>query len=459
MMSASLVRNSTREWQALDRHHVHPFTDHAALHKVGPRVIAKAEGTYLIDSEGERLLDAFAGLWCVNVGYGRKTLAEAAYNQMLELPYYNTFFKTTHPPAAELSDVLVKMTPKQFSHVFYGQSGSDANDTIVRMVRSYWNLKKQPKKKTIISRKNAYHGSTMVAASLGGMSYMHELADLPLPGFEHIRQPYWYGEAGDLSPEEFGRAAAQALEDKIKELGAENVAAFIGEPIQGAGGVIIPPENYWGEIQKICKKYDLLLIADEVICGFGRTGHWFASEYYGIEADFMTLAKGITSGYMPLSAIMVADRVASVLNEMGDFSHGFTYSGHPVSCAVAMENIRILRDEKLVDRVKNETGPYLTKTLQGFLDHPLVGEVRNLGLMGAIELVKDKKTRKTFDPVGDVGTICRDHCFKLGLVMRATRDTMLISPPLMWTKDHIDEWAALTRKAIDLTAKDVGVKA
>jgi putrescine aminotransferase len=457
-MSTQPARNSTREWQALDRAHIHPFTDHAALHKIGPRVIARAEGTHLWDSEGERLLDAFAGLWCVNVGYGRKSIAEAAYKQLLELPYYNTFFKTTHPPVAELSKLLIDITPKQFTHVFYGQSGSDANDTIVRMVRSYWNLKKQPKKKTIISRTNAYHGSTMVAASLGGMSYMHELADLPLPGFVHIRQPYWYGEGGAMSPEEFGKACAQALEDKINELGAENVAAFIGEPIQGAGGVIIPPKNYWPEVQKICRKHDILLIADEVICGFGRTGHWFASEYYGIEADFMTLAKGITSGYVPLSAIMVAERVGQVLNEMGDFSHGFTYSGHPVACAVALENIRILKDEKLVERVHDETGPYVTKKLEGFLDHPLVGEVRNLGLMGAIELVKDKKTRKTFEPVGDTGTICRDHCFKLGLVMRATRDTMLISPHLSWTKADVDEWAGLVGKALDLTAKDVGVK-
>jgi putrescine aminotransferase len=456
-MTAQPARNSTREWQALDRAHVHPFSDHAALHKIGPRVIAKAEGTYLYDSEGVKLLDAFAGLWCVNVGYGRKSIAEAAYKQLLDLPYYNTFFKTTHPPVAELSRILIDMTPKQFNHVFYGQSGSDANDTIVRMVRSYWNLKKQPTKKTIISRTNAYHGSTMVAASLGGMSYMHELADLPFPGFVHIRQPYWYSEAGDLSPDAFGKVCAQALEDKIKELGAENVAAFIGEPIQGAGGVIIPPQTYWPEIQKICKKYDILLIADEVICGFGRTGHWFASEYYGIEADFMTLAKGITSGYIPLSAIMVADRVADVLNAMGDFAHGFTYSGHPVACAVAIENIRILKEEKLVDRVHDETGPYLAKKMQEFLNHPLVGEVRNLGLMGAIELVKDKKTRKPFEPVGDTGTICRDHCFKLGLVMRATRDTMLISPPLTWTKADIDEWAGLTKQALDLTAKDIGV--
>jgi len=457
MTARNLRRNSTAEWQSIDEHHIHPFTDHAALHKAGSRVITRAEGTYLWDSEGQKMLDAFAGLWCVNVGYGRKSIADVAAHQMLELPYYNTFFKTTHPPVAELSKLLVELTPPQFNHVFYGQAGSDANDTIVRMVRSYWNLKKQPKKKTIISRTNAYHGSTMVAASLGGMSYMHQLADLPLPGFVHIRQPYWFGEGGDTTPEAFGKACARALEEKILELGAENVAAFIGEPIQGAGGVIIPPMTYWPEVQNICKKYDLLLIADEVITGFGRTGHWFASEYFGIEADFMTLAKGITSGYMPLSAVMVADRVADVLNTAGEFNHGFTYSGHPVACAVALENIRILQDEKLVARVQNETGPYLAQCLATLRDHPLVGEVRNVGLMGAIELVKDKKTRKTFEPVGDTGTTCRDHCFRIGLVMRATRDTMLISPPLMWTKAHIDEFMALAKTALDLTAKDVGV--
>jgi len=457
-MTAQPKRNSTVDWQAQDRHHIHPFSDNAQLHDIGSRVIAKAEGTYLWDSEGQRLLDAFAGLWCVNVGYGRKSIADVAYKQLLELPYYNTFFKTTHPPVAELSKLLVDMTPKQFNQVFYGQSGSDANDTIVRMVRTYWNLKKQPKKKTIISRTNGYHGSTMVAASLGGMNYMHALADLPLPGFVHIRQPYWYGEGGETTPEEFGKLAAKALEDKILELGAENVAAFIGEPIQGAGGVIIPPMSYWPAVQEICKKYDLLLIVDEVICGFGRTGHWFGSEYFGIDsADFMTTAKGITSGYMPLSAVMVSDRVADVLNSAGDFCHGYTYSGHPVSCAVAMENIRIIREEKLVERVHDETGPYLAKRLQELLDHPLVGEVRNVGLMGGIELVKDKKTRKTFEPVGETGTICRDHCFRLGLVMRATRDTMLISPPLTWTKGDIDDFMKLTREALDLTARDVGV--
>jgi putrescine aminotransferase len=454
-MTAQPKRNSTAEWQALDRRHVHPFTDHGDLIKRGARVITKAEGTYLWDSEGKKLLDAFAGLWCVNVGYGRKSIADAAYQQMQELPYYNTFFKTTHPSVAELSQILVDLTPKQFNNVFYGLSGSDANDTIVRMVRTYWNLRKKPKKKTIISRIYAYHGSTMAAASLGGMNYMHELADLPLPGFVHVRRPYWYAEGGDMSPEEFGKVCAKAIEDKILELGAENVGAFIGEPIMGAGGVVIPPSTYWPAVQEICKKYDLLLIADEVICGFGRTGEWFGSEYFGIEPDFMTLAKGLTSGYQPLSAVMISDRVAAVLSDGVDFNHGYTYSGHPVSCAVAIENIRILKDEKLVEQVKTESGPYLAKRLKELQGHPLVGEVRNVGLMGAIELVKDKKTRKTFEPIGDVGTICRDHCFANGLVMRATKDTMMVSPPLTWTKADIDEFIRLTTIALDLTAKDV----
>ena len=455
-MAATALRNTTVDWQASDAaHHLHPFTDHAELTKVGTRIITRAEGSHLFDSEGNRLLDAFAGLWCVNVGYGRQELAKAAYDQMLQLPYYNTFFKTTTPPAVELAKVLAELAPNNLRHVFYGCSGSDANDTIARMVRQYWNLVGKSAKKTIISRTNGYHGSTMVAASLGGMSYMHQHADLPLPGFVHIQQPYWYGEGGDMSPEEFGLKAARALETKILELGPERCAAFIGEPIQGAGGVIMPPSTYWPEIQRICRQYDLLLIADEVICGFGRTGHWFASELYGIKADFMTLAKGITSGYVPLSAAMIGDRVADVLIASGEFDHGFTYSGHPVSCAVALENIRILRDEKLVERVHGETGPYLEKRLQELLDHPLVGEVRLKGFIGAIELVKDKKTRQPHQPVGEVGTICRDHCFAIGLVMRATRDTMLISPPLSWTRTEIDEFIALTRRALDLTLADV----
>src|SRR5262245_59798445 len=452
-------RNTTTHWQAVDReHHIHPFTQHRELADVGSRVITKAEGTYLHDSEGNKILDAFAGLWCVNVGYGRKELADVAYKQLLELPYYNTFFKTTTPPAVELSQVLCDMTPDNLNYVFYGCSGSDGNDSIVRIIRQFWNLSGKPKKKTIISRINGYHGSTMVAASIGGMNYMHELADLPLPGFVHIAQPYWFGEGGDMTPAEFGIKAAKALEDKILELGADSVAAFFGEPIQGAGGVIIPPETYWPEIQRICRKYDVLLVADEVICGFGRTGRWFGSDQFAIKPDFMTLAKGLTSGYLPLSAAMVGDRVAKVLFEGGDFNHGYTYSGHPVSCALAIENIRILREEGIVDRVRQETGPYLTQRLQELTSHPLVGEVRNVGFIGAIELVKDKAKRQTYEPLGRVGAACRDHCFNIGLVMRATRDTMLISPPLIWTKAHVDEFIDLTRKALDLTLADVRMR-
>ena len=457
-MNVATRNNSTARWQAEDlAHHIHPFTDHHTLPKDGVRVITRAEGTYCYDSENQKLLDAFAGLWCVNVGYGRKELAKAAYDQLLELPYYNTFFKTTTPPAAELSQVLADLTPGTLKHVFYGSSGSDANDTLARLARHYWDIVGKPNKNVIIGRVNGYHGSTMAAASMGGMHGMHAIADLPLPGFVHIMQPYHFGLGRGMSAAEFGLKAARALEDRILELNPDRVAAFVGEPIQGAGGVIIPPDTYWPEIQRICKKYDILLIADEVICGFGRTGHWFASEHFGIDPDFMTMAKGITSGYLPLSAAMVGGRVSEALasEKASEFSHGYTYSGHPAACAVALENIRILKDEKIIERVKNETGPYLSKRLQELLDHPLVGEVRSLGMIGAIELVKDKKTNQQFDPLSEVGLMCREHCFRNGLIMRASRDTMLLSPPLIWTRGNIDEFMELARKALDLTLADV----
>ena len=329
-MTAQKILNSTQELRESDlRHHLHPFTDYRSLaEEGGSRIITGAEGIWLADAEGHRLLDGMAGLWCVNVGYGRKELAEAAFRQMQELPYYNTFFNTATPPSIELAQKLVALAPEGLEHVFFGCSGSDANDTIVRMIRHYWNLKGKTEKKTFISRNYAYHGSTLVAASLGGMSGMHAQADLPLPGFEHVMPPYWYDYGEDLSPEAFGLKAAQAIEDKILELGADKVAAFIGEPIQGAGGVLVPPESYWPEVQAICRKHDVLLIADEVICGFGRIGHWFGGEHYGIVPDVMSMAKGLTSGYLPLSAVMVGERLSEVLiAEGGEFQHGYTYSG------------------------------------------------------------------------------------------------------------------------------------
>ncbi len=460
-MNSTALRNSTAQWRAEDiAHHLHPFTDYKALaEEGGPRVIVKAEGAWLEDSEGNRILDGMAGLWCVNVGYGREELAKAAYQQMLDLPYYNTFFKTATPPSIELSSKLAEITPEGLNEVFYASSGSEANDTIVRLVRHFWALKGQPEKTVFISREYAYHGSTMASASLGGMSAMHGQGGLPLPGFEHVMPPYWYDYGADLSPEDFGRKAAQAVEDKILELGPDKVAAFIAEPLQGAGGVIVPPESYWPEIQRICKQHDVLLIADEVICGFGRLGHWFGSDLYDIAPDIMPMAKGLTSGYLPLSAVMVGERVTRTLvDEGGEFYHGFTYSGHPVACAVALANIGIIEREGLIERVRDDTGPYLQTSLRQALDgHPLVGEVRGVGLIGAIELVEDPAARKHFEPVGEVGGKCRDHCFANGLIMRAVRDAMVFSPPLIMTRDEIDLFVERTKHCIDLTAKDLGV--
>jgi putrescine aminotransferase len=441
----------TLEWQALSSdHHLAPFSDFKQLKEKGPRIITKAKGVYLWDSEGNKILDGMAGLWCVAIGYGREELADAASKQMRELPYYNLFFQTAHPPALQLAKAISDIAPEGMNHVFFTGSGSEGNDTVLRLVRHYWAIKGQPSKKVIISRVNGYHGSTVAGASLGGMTYMHEQGDLPIPGIVHIPQPYWFGEGGDKTPDEFGVWAAEQLEKKILELGVENVGAFIAEPIQGAGGVIVPPDTYWPKIKEILARYDILFVADEVICGFGRTGEWFGSDFYDLKPDLMTIAKGLTSGYIPMGGVIVRDEVVKVLNDGGDFNHGFTYSGHPVAAAVGLENIRILSEEKIVDRVKSETAPYLQKRLRELSDHPLVGEVRGVGMLGAIELVKDKTTRERYAGRG-AGMICRTFCFNNGLIMRAVGDTMIISPPLVITFAEIDELVEKARKCLDLT--------
>ncbi|BBP80649.1 MULTISPECIES: aspartate aminotransferase family protein [Pseudomonas] len=454
-MKSQVTNPQTLEWQALSRdHHLPPFTDYQALNAKGARIITKADGVYIWDSEGNKILDAMAGLWCVNVGYGREELVQAATRQMRELPFYNLFFQTAHPPVIELAKAISELAPEGMNHVFFTGSGSEANDTVLRMVRHYWATKGQPKKKVVIGRWNGYHGSTVAGVSLGGMKALHEQGDLPIPGIVHIAQPYWYGEGGDMAPEEFGVWAAEQLEKKILEVGEENVAAFIAEPIQGAGGVIVPPETYWPKIREILARYDILFIADEVICGFGRTGEWFGSQYYGNAPDLMPIAKGLTSGYIPMGGVIVRDEVVEVLNQGGEFYHGFTYSGHPVAAAVALENIRILREEKIVEKVKAETAPYLQQRWQELADHPLVGEARGVGMVGALELVKNKKTRERFTDLG-VGMQCREHCFRNGLIMRAVGDTMIVSPPLVISKDEIDELVTKARKCLDLTASAV----
>jgi len=449
-------KTSTSEWRARDRQYLHPFTDHKALGEKGTRIITSAEGVYITDSDGNQLLDAMAGLWCVNVGYGRQELVDAASRQMQELPYYNSFFQSAHPPVIELSELLAEISPPQFNHTFFTGSGSEANDTVIKLLRRYWDLAGEPARKIIISRNNAYHGSTIAAGSLGGMSEMHKQTGTLLPGIEHIEQPYYFELGGDLSPAEFGLRQARLLEQRINEVGPANVAAFIAEPVQGAGGVIIPPDSYWPEIQRICREYGILLIADEVITGFGRLGEWFGSQRLGIEADLMSFAKGVTSGYLPLGGVLVGDRIAEVVGTSGgEFAHGFTYSGHPVACAVASANIGILKDEGIVDRVRDETGPYFNDRWAGLADHPIVGEARSIGLVGAIEIVRDKSSRERFDKDLGAGKRCRDFCFENGLVMRAVADSMIVSPPLVFGKQHVDELVDKAWKSLDLTAESI----
>jgi putrescine aminotransferase len=405
-----------------------------------------------------------SGLWCVNVGYGRKALAQAAYDQMMTLPFYNSFFQTTNVPAVKLATRLAALAPKvgdrTFEHVFYSSSGSESNDSNVRMVRRYWDLLGQPQRKVIISRHNAYHGSTMAGASLGGMSGMHAQGDLPIPNITHIEQPYYFenGLPGETS-DEFGVRAASWLEEKILALGAEKVAAFIAEPLQGAGGVIIPPATYWPEIQRIVDKYGILLISDEVICAFGRLGHWFAYEKFGYKPDLVTFAKAVTSGYIPLGGVMVGNRVAKVLiDQGGEFNHGYTYSGHPVACAVALANLDIMEAEQLPQRVKDDIGPYLATCFERIAEHPLVGIAETCGFTAGLVLVKNKQINARFAEDLSVGMICRRHCFQNGLIMRAVGDRMIIAPPLTMTHAEIDEMMRLIHLALDLTQQELHQK-
>jgi putrescine aminotransferase len=450
---------SLKQLQAIDAaHHLHPFTDHKDLRDAGSRMITRADGPFIYDSEGNELLDGMAGLWCVNVGYGRTELAEAAYEQMKELPYYNSFFRCSTPTPVLLAKKIAELAPKSVNQVFYGSSGSESNDTAVRLVRYFWQLEGKPAKNRIISRNSAYHGSTIAGASLGGMTGMHKQLGGAVPNIVHVMMPYAYELAlpGE-SDHDFGLRAAKAIEDAILEAGADTVAAFIGEPVMGAGGVKIPPASYWPEVQRICRKYDVLLMLDEVITGYGRTGNWFAAQTYGIEPDTITTAKALTSGYQPLSALLVGDRVASTLVEKGgEFYHGYTYSGHPVACAVALKNLEIIEKEGLVERVRTDTGPYFAKALrERIAPHPLVGETRTIGLMGAIEIVKDKATKQRFDPPGTAPVVIRDHCIANGMMLRATGDTMIMSPPLIWTRDTIDMACERILKGLDLAEKEL----
>jgi putrescine---pyruvate transaminase len=432
-------------------HHLPAQADYQLLENIGgSRIITHAEGCYIHDGDGVRLLDGMAGLWCVNVGYGREELAQVAYDQMRELAFYNTFFKTATPPAVLLADKIAALAGGELQHVFFNNSGSEANDTVFRMVRHYWTLKGAPKRKIFISRRNAYHGSTVAGASLGGMSFMHVQGDLPIPGIEHVRQPYWFNEGFGSDANDFGQACADDLEARIVAVGPDNVAAFIAEPVQGAGGVIFPPDSYWPAVEKIVRKYGILLVADEVICGFGRLGQWFGHHHYGFTPDIISMAKGLSSAYLPISATAVSRDIVATLKTGGDFVHGFTYSGHPVSAAVALRNIEIIEREDLVTRTRDVSGPMLARALARLKNHPLVGEVRSLGLLGAIEIVSAPGTNKRFTgKEGTAGPIVRDICIKNGLMVRGIRDSIVMCPPLIITEAQITELVDIIERSLN----------
>ena len=454
----------TKRWRKIDAlHHIHPFTQTEVLNREGVRIITRGKGIYLWDSEGKKLLDGMAGLWCVQVGYGNKELAQAGCEALRTLPYYNHFFKTTNPWTVELAAKLAKVLPKGHTRVLFANSGSEANDTALKLIRYYWNLKGKPEKKIHLSRALSYHGVTMATSSLSGLTPMHGQWDLPFAGFAKVPAPYWYGAKaagyGDIGEDEFGVLMAREMEKTIREIGPDRIASFSAEPVQGAGGVIIPPPTYWPEVSRLCKKYDILLHADEVITGFGRTGEWFGSTTFDLEPDIIAMAKGLSSGYQPISAVSLGDRMGEAIagaNE--ELVHGYTYSGHPVASAVALKNIEVLERNGIVKRVKKTIGPYFQRRVREmFSNHPLIGEVRGLGLLAAMELVEDKIARRGFPRGKNAGLICRDHCFENGLVMRAIRDTMVLSPPLIISEAEVEKMLAKARLCIDLTAGDLGV--
>lgn len=444
--------------EELDRRFVlHPFTVLADHQQASPGIMVEGKGAVLRDSHGKEYIDAMAGLWCANVGYGNPELAECLKAQTLKLSYYHSFSGLGTDAPAILSEKLIKMAPARMSKVFFGNSGSDANDTQVKLVWYYNNLRGLPSKKKIISRRRGYHGVTVMSASLTGFDNLHKGFDLPLPMVRHVSPPYrlWEAEPG-MSDEAFVQKLADELEKLILAEGPETVGAFIAEPVQGAGGVIVPPPGYFAGIQKVLKKYDVLLIADEVISGFGRLGKNFGCDVFGIEADLITIAKGVTSAYVPLSGCLVSEKIWSVLVEgsakYGAFGHGFTYSSHPIAAAVALENLALIERERLIERA-SETGSHMRACLaDAFKDHPILGEVRGMGFVAAVEFVaKNTGKAQAFDPQLKVAVRISKKAFAAGVIVRAlpAADTVSFSPPFVTTKAQVERCVETVRKAAD----------
>ena len=443
--------------RSIDRnHHLGAQVDYGEVWEDGGSlVIERGEGCYVIDEAGKRYLDAMAGLWCVNIGYGREAMAETAARQVRDLSFYHSFFKTVPAPTAKLAERIAGLLGSDLQHVFFANSGSEANDTLFRMARRYWAAVGKPEKVNFISLENSYHGSTVAGASLGGIAKMHE-GGLPIAGCHHIPRPYLFAAAPEQrqNPDQYGRDMAQGLQREIDRLGADTIAAFIAEPVQGAGGVNIPPKSWWTEVERICRKNDILLGVDEVICGFGRLGRWFGHQHFGVTPDFVTMAKGLSSGYAPISALAVTRRVVEALRGVdGAFPHGFTYSGHPLPAAMALTNLDILHSEGLVERAARMNA-YLAKALVRLEAHPIVGETRSLGLLAAIEIVADKSTNARFSPNGAATKRIWEIARNAGVWVRPLGDIIAICPPLVISEEQIDDLVSILGASFDAFLED-----
>jgi 4-aminobutyrate--pyruvate transaminase len=422
---------------------IHPYTNARRHERNGPIVIERGSGIYVYDDQGREYIEALAGLWSVAVGFGEDRLVQAAARQMSKLPYYHTFSHKSHEPSIELAEKLVKMSPDGLDHVFFTSSGSEANDTVVKFVWYYNNSLGRLQKKKFIARNGGYHGITVASGSLTGLQVNQRGFDLPLPFVKHVTCPHHYrfAEPGE-SEEAFADRLAAELEATILAEGPETVAAFIGEPLIGAGGVLPPPRAYWRKVQEVCRRHDVLIVADEVINGFGRVGTLFACEHYGIQPDILVLSKQITSSYQPLAAVLVSDAlyqgIADQTARLGTFGHGFTASGHPVATAVALENLAIIEERGLVANAAR-VGAHLQASLRSFADHPLVGEVRGVGLIAAVELVADKASKAKFDPPGKVGLYLFERAHEHGLIIRNIQDSIAFCPPLIITPAQVDD--------------------
>ncbi|HUA86884.1 MAG TPA: aspartate aminotransferase family protein [Bryobacteraceae bacterium] len=438
---------------------IHPYTNLKLHQSEGPLVITQGDGVYVIDEDGKRYLEGLAGLWCCSLGFSERRLAEAAYRQMLTLPYYHTFASKATDVGIALAEKLLSLAPRGLSKVFFANSGSEANDTVIKLVWYYNNALGRPRKKKIVSRMKGYHGVTVASASLTGLPNNHRDFDLPIPNILHVDCPHWYrfAQAGE-SEEAFATRLAESLEQRILAEGPETIAALIGEPVMGAGGVIFPPATYWEKIQRVLKKYDVLLIADEVICGFGRTANMWGSETYGLHPDILVCAKALTSGYMPLSAILLSEEIYGAMvresEKIGVFAHGFTYSGHPVPSAVALETLKIYEETDILSHVR-AIAPRMQERLRGLGGHPLVGEARGIGLIGAIELVADKETKAPFEAKAAVGAYVAKRAQAHGLIVRAMGDVIGICPPLIIKEEEIDLLFDRLGRALDETLDKV----